>query len=128
MRKTIVVVGSLLLAGAALTGTGCTATVSQAQRDNITQRMTGAQMPLAKCYADLLTTTPAAAGNVAVAFRIQPNTGRFTNVKLVRSQVNDPAFNKCVLAVVSDLYISPAPSFIIDVVEYPIGFKPVAMK
>jgi hypothetical protein len=128
MRKTIAIVGSLLLAGAVLASTGCTATVSQAQRDNITQRMTGAQMPLAKCYAELLTNTPAAAGNVALAFRIQPNTGRFTGVKMVRSQVNDPAFNKCVLGVVSDLYISPAPSFIIDVVEYGISFKPVAMK
>ena len=128
MTKTTIAVGSLLLAGAALVGTGCTPTVSQAQRSNIVQRMTGAQMPLAKCYADLLVTTPAAAGNVSVAFRIQPNTGRFTNVKLVRSLVNDPGFNKCVLAVVSDLYVSPAPSFIIDVVDYPIGFKPVAAK
>jgi hypothetical protein len=128
MRKTIAIVGSLLLAGVVLASTGCTATVSQAQRDNITQRLTGAQMPLAKCYAELLTTTPAAAGNVGVAFRIQPNSGRFTGVKMTRSQINDPAFNKCVLAVVSDLYISPAPSFIIDVVEYGISFKPVAMK
>jgi uncharacterized protein with FMN-binding domain len=128
MRNTVAIVGSLLLAGVVLAGTGCTVTVSQAQRGTIVQRMTGAQMPLAKCYADLLATTPAAAGNVAVAYKIQPNTGRFTNVRMVRSQVNDPAFNKCVLGVVSDLYISPAPSFIIDVVEYPIGFKPVAMK
>ncbi|MBI5480747.1 MAG: AgmX/PglI C-terminal domain-containing protein [Deltaproteobacteria bacterium] len=128
MSKTIIVAGSLLLAGAFLTSTGCTPTVSQAQRSNITQRMTGAQIPLAKCYADLLSTTPAAAGNVAVAFRIQPNTGRFTNVKMNRTQINDPAFNKCVLAVVSDLHMSPAPSFIIDVVEYPIGFKPVTAK
>jgi len=128
MRKTTIVVGSLLLACAALVGTGCTATVSQAQRDTIVQRMTGAQMPLAKCYSDLLTITPTAAGNVTVAFRIQPNTGRFTNVRMVRSQVNDPGFTKCVLAIVSDLHISPAPSFTIDVVEYPIGFKPVAMK
>jgi hypothetical protein len=128
MRTNSIVLGSLLLAGVLLVGAGCTPTVTVTQRGYITQRMTGAQIPLAKCYADLLTTTPAAAGNVTVAFRIQPNSGRFTGVKMVRSQVNDPAFNKCVLGVVSDLYISPAPSFIIEVVEYPIGFKPVAMK
>ena len=126
MKTTIL--GSLLVAGALLVGTGCTPTVTLAQRGTITQRMTGAQIPLAKCYGDLLVTTPAAAGNAVVAFRVQPNTGRFTGVKMVRSQINDPAFNKCVVGVVSDLYISPAPSFIIEVVEYPIGFKPVAMK
>lgn len=128
MRQTTIVLGSLLLAGALVLGTGCTVTVSQAQRGEITQRMTGAGVPLAKCYADVLTTTPAAAGNAVVAFKVQPNSGRFTGVRMVRSQINDPAFNKCVLAVVSDLYISPAPSFIIDVVEYPISFKPVAPK
>ncbi len=128
MNKTTFVLGSLLLAGALLVATGCTVTVSQAQRSNITQRMTGAGVPLAKCYADVLTTTPAAAGNAVVAFRVQPNTGRFTGVKMVRSQINDPAFNKCVVAVVADLYISPAPSFTIDVVEYPITFKPTAPK
>ncbi len=126
--KTTIVLGSLLLAGVLLAGTGCTPTVTQTQRDNITMKMTGAGMPLAKCYAELLTTTPAAAGNAVVAFRIQPNTGRFTGVKMVRSQINDPAFNKCVVAIVSDLYISPAPSFTIDVLEYPISFKPVAPK
>ncbi len=128
MRKTTIVFGSLLLAGALVLGAGCTVTVTQAQRSNITQKMTAAQAPLAKCYSDLLATTPAAAGSAVVAFRVQPNTGRFTNVKMVRSQVNDPAFSKCVLGVVADLYISPAPSFTIDVVEYPISFKPVAMK
>jgi len=126
--KTTVILGSLLLAGVLLVGTGCTPHVTQSQRDGITMKMTGAGMPLSKCYAQLLATTPAAAGNAVVAFRIQPNTGRFTGVKMVRSQINDPAFNKCVLGVVSDLYVSPAPSFIIDVIEYPIGFKPVAMK
>ena len=126
--KTTAILGSLLLAGVLLVGTGCTPHVTQGQRDNITQKMTGAGMPLAKCYGALLTTTPAAAGNAVVAFRIQPNSGRFTGVKMVRSQINDPAFNKCVVGVISDLYISPAPSFIIDVVEYPIGFKPVAMR
>ena len=128
MRKTTIVLGSLLLAGALVLGTGCTVTVSQSQRDNITQRMTGAGLPLSKCYGDVLQTTPAAAGNAVVAFRVQPNTGRFTNVKLVRSQIADPAFNKGVVAIVSDLHISPAPSFTIDVVEYPISFKPVAPK
>jgi hypothetical protein len=128
MRKTIVVVGSLLLAGASLFGTGCAVAVSQGQRDSITQRMTGAQMSLTKCYADLLVTTPTAAGTVAVAFRIQPNTGRFTNVRMSRADIADPAFTKCVLGTVSDLYISPPPSFTIDVVEYPIGFRPVATK
>jgi hypothetical protein len=128
MRNTIAILGSLLVVGAFMANTGCTPTVTQAQRGNITQRMTGAQIPLAKCYADLLTVTPTAAGNVGVAFRIQPNSGRFTGVKVTRSQINDPAFNKCVLAVVSDLYISPAPSFIIDVVEYNIAFKPVPAK
>ncbi len=128
MRKTTIVLGSLLLAGALVLGTGCTVTATQAQRSNITQRMTGAGMPLSKCYADVLTTTPAAGGTAVVAFKVQPNSGRFTSVKMVRSQINDPAFNKCVVAVVADLYISPAPSFIIDVLEYPISFKPVAPK
>ena len=128
MRKTTIVLGSLLLAGALVLGTGCTPQVTQAQRSDIVQRMTGAQMPLAKCYADVLTTTPAAAGNAAVAFRVQPNTGRFTGVKLVRNQINDPAFSKCVVGIVSDLSVSSAPSFIIEVVEYPISFKPVPPK
>jgi hypothetical protein len=126
--KTNLVLGSLLLAGVLLLGTGCTPHVTQTQRDNITMKMTGAGMPLAKCYAELLTANPTAAGSAVVAFRVQPNSGRFTGVKMVRSQIKDPAFNKCVVGAVSDLYILPAPSFIIEVTEYPIGFKPVATK
>jgi hypothetical protein len=121
--RNYVVVGALALAFAVV-GTGCTLAVTQGQRDNIAGKMTGAQPSLAKCYAEALAADPTCRGNVSVNFRVQPNTGRFTNVRVTRTQITQPAFTRCVAAVIGDLYISPGPSFKIDVVDYTIAFTP----
>jgi len=122
MSRSFVVFGALCVA---LAATGCAGMVTQSQRDNIAGKMAAARAPLAQCYATALKADPNCHGNVTVTFRVQPNTGRFTNVKVLRSQIAQPNFTTCVASAVGELYIAPAPAFIIDVTDYTLSFAPL---
>lgn len=107
----------------AVLAVGCAGTgFDKAVRTDVESRMTTAQPKFSDCYTEALKRNRKATGTVVVSFVAKANSGKFDDVKVVRSDIGDPELDKCVVAQVSALVLEkPAKNQIL--VEYPIAFS-----
>lgn len=108
----------LALGGCASTGLG------DGPRQDVTARMATIQQPVAGCYEAALKRNRKLKGVMTVAFDTAPETGKFTNVKVVRSDLPDPELEACVKEKVEGLALATPPKTKLGV-EYPFNFTPI---
>lgn len=112
-----IAMASVFLSLGACSGSG----FGQPTRDDVQAQMAVAQPKLATCYAAALKRNRKAEGTVLVSFVAKANTGKFEDITIVRSDLNDPDLDKCVIAALGALALGkPTKSHI--GVEYPISF------
>lgn len=94
----------------------------KAVRKDVESRMTTAQPKFGDCYTDALKRNRKATGTVVVSFVAKANSGKFEDVKVVRSDIGDPQLDKCVIDQISALTLEkPVKNQVL--VEYPIAFS-----
>ena len=94
---------------------------STAVRSDVQARMTSVQPKFADCYAKALKRNRKVEGTVVVSFVAKANSGKFEEVRVVRSDIADPELDMCVVKEISDLKLDkPAKNQV--AVEYPIAF------
>jgi hypothetical protein len=108
----------LALGGCASTGLG------DGPRQDVTARMATIQQPVAGCYEAALKRNRKLKGLMTVSFDTAPETGKFTNVKVVRNDLPDPELEACVKTQVESLALATPPKTKLGV-EYPFNFNPV---
>lgn len=110
---------SSLLAGAG----GCAGSgFGKGVRTDVQGRMASIGGDLAACYSDALTRDRQAQGTVVVSFVARMGTGKFDDVKVVRSDITDPAMQQCVVQKVGALALqTPVKNQV--AVEYPLAFS-----
>jgi hypothetical protein len=103
---------------------GCSnAGMGDAVRQDISARMQTVSDPLSTCYKQALEERRRLAGTMWVNFQVAPKTGKFTNVRITRTEVSNPGLETCVLEKVSTLAITQPQSTVVSV-DYPILFSP----
>lgn len=112
-----------ILLGASLAACGGTGT-SKGLRTDVTKQMSSIEPTVAGCYKEALVRNPTTSGTVVLAFKIEPKTGKFQSASVVRSDVGDPALEKCVVAEVSKLALAEPQKTKVGVDTYPIRFSP----
>jgi hypothetical protein len=118
MFKTTTILTILLaLGGCASTGLG------DGPRQDVTARMATIQQPVAGCYEAALKRNRKLKGMMTVSFDTAPETGKFTNVKVVRNDLPDPELEACVKEKVESLALATPPKTKLGV-EYPFNFNP----
>lgn len=108
----------LTLAGCAGTGLG------DGPRQDVTARMTTIQQPVAGCYEAALKRNRKLKGVMTVAFDTAPDTGKFTNIKVLHNDLPDPELEACVKEQVGGLALASPTKTKIGV-EYPLNFNSV---
>lgn len=104
---------------------GCAATgLGDGPRQDVTARMATIQQPVQGCYEAALKRNRKLKGLMTVAFDTAPDSGKFTNVKVVRNDLPDPELEVCVKEQVGGLALA-APTKTKIGVEYPFNFTSV---
>ena len=116
MRTVITIIGFALLASA------CSAGLGKGARADVTSTMQSSDAELSECYADALVKNPAATGEIRLALMVAAKTGEFKPT-VESNSIDDPAFEQCVVGVVSNLKLSkPQPANLST--TYPLEFVP----
>jgi hypothetical protein len=115
-------VGAIATASVFLSLGGCASSgFGKSTRDDVEAQMTAAQPKLVACYGEALKRNRKAEGTVTVSFVAKAKTGKFEDIKVVRSGMSDPELDKCVIAELGTLALSkPTKSHV--AVEYPVSF------
>jgi hypothetical protein len=108
----------LALGGCASTGLG------DGPRKDVTARMATIQQPVQGCYEAALKRNRKLKGLMTLSFDTAPDTGKFTNIKVVRNDLPDPELEACVKEQVGGLALA-APTKTKIGVEYPLSFNAV---
>src|SRR5262245_34010306 len=88
--------GLLVIAGAL--GGGCAGSgFGEETRTDISKRMASLKEPLGRCYQDALTRNRKLAGTMMLAFVAENGSGKFSEVRVARSDVPDPTLERCVI-------------------------------
>ncbi len=116
MRTVITVIGFAFLVSACSSGLG------KGVRADVTSTMQSSDGDLTKCYADALAKDPKATGELRLALRVVAKSGEFKPT-VESNSLNDPAFEECVLGVVSSLKLSK-PQKAHLTTTYPLEFVP----
>ena len=112
--------GALLLA-AACSRSG----MGEGVRRDISARMTSVQEPLSACYKTALEEKRRLRGLMWLSFDVEPQSGKFSNVAITRTEVTNPGLETCVIQTVSGLTLAEPQKSVVSV-EYPIRFTPDA--
>jgi hypothetical protein len=114
--------GALAMASLSLSLGACSGSgFGKPTRDDVQAQMTAAQPKFAECYADALKRNRKVQGTVVVSFVAKAKTGKFEEIKIVRSDISDPDLDKCIIAQLGTLTLSsPTKSHV--AVEYPVSF------
>ncbi len=108
---------TLLTAACSRTGMG------DAVRKDVNERMQTTQSPIASCYEEALKRNRKLRGQLHLSFTAEPNTGKFTNIKVTRDDLNDAALTTCVTEKVSALALA-TPQKSAVAITYPFEFAP----
>jgi hypothetical protein len=109
-----------VLAGSVAAGCAGTGLGDEARAD-IRARMGSIQEPISRCYETALTRNRKLRGSMLVAFVAAHETGKFTDVRIARSDVPDPELERCVIAQVSTLKLAKPTKTKLQI-EYPFDF------
>lgn len=113
------------LAAAAMLTLGCSrAGMGDAVRMDISARMATTEKPIATCYHAALQKNRKLRGRMVVSFTAAPNTGKFTDVAIVSSDLGDKELESCVLTAVGGLTLE-TPQKTSVAATYPLDFSPV---
>jgi hypothetical protein len=116
-RKKIAL-GTLVIA-AACGGSG----MGQNVRNDITLRMTSTQGTLATCYERALQEKRKLRGTMWLRFEVEPKTGKFRRVSILRSELQNQGLETCVLDTVATLALAVPQKSTVSV-DYPLHFEP----
>ncbi len=94
----------------------------KAVRSDVESRMSSIRDQLAACYSEALTRNRQVQGTVVVSFVARSGSGKFEDVRVVRSDIADPAMQQCVAGHVGALALQ-TPSKNHVAVEYPLAFS-----
>ena len=119
--KTIVICGFLTSGAVACGGAG----MGKGVHTDISAQMQTIEPAIASCYKDALhKRSRRIAGTMVVGFKVEPKTGKFKNATVLRSDLNDPELEACVVNEVTTLVLAKPQSTIIGIDDYPIRFSP----
>jgi len=108
---------------AALLG-GCVKNgMGESVRTDVTARMESARGPIQDCYHAALERDRKVRGQIVLAFRAAPATGKFEQVEVVRDELRDAALVECVVGAVAALTLQ-APQKTAVSITYPLDFAP----
>ncbi len=120
MSKSIVVAGVV----AAILGAACVKNgLGEGVRTDVTKRMESKQSTIADCYHAALKRDRKIRGQMVLAFRAAPTTGKFEQVEIVRDDLQDTALAECVKDAVATLALE-APQKTAVSITYPLDFAP----
>ena len=97
--------------------------MGQTVRNDITERMTSTQGRLSTCYEAALQQKRKLRGTMWLRFDIEPKTGKFRNVAITRSEIQNQQLETCVLDTVSGLALAVPQKSTVSV-DYPVTFEP----
>jgi len=117
MRPWFAVVGLVTLGACVKNGMG------EGVRTDVAARMESARPALVDCYHAALERDRKLHGQLVVAFRTAPSTGKFEQVDVVRDEVGDPALEECVKTAIATLALA-APTSTAVSITYPLDFAP----
>lgn len=110
-----------LVAAAACGGSG----MGQNVRNDITQQMSTTQPKIAACYETALQEKRKLRGTMWLNFAIEPKTGKFRQVTVTRSDLQNQGLETCVRDTVGGLALAVPQKSTVSV-DYPIHFEPQA--
>jgi hypothetical protein len=108
----------LALAACSPTGMG------DAARKDVAARMQTVQPGVATCYEEALKRNRELRGTIVLKFAVEPKTGKFVDVKVLRTDLADDALQACVTEQVSALKLEKPTSTRLSI-EYPLEFAPL---
>lgn len=97
--------------------------MGEAVRKDISAQMETAKEPISACYHTTLAQNRDAAGTMTVSFVAKPETGQFTQVQVVQSDIADPTLKTCVVQAVGQLKLAKPQKSAVSV-TYPIALSP----
>jgi hypothetical protein len=104
MNKILLITASLALASV----TGCAYRDAKMFSDDVNKAVAPKQPDMKACYDGVLKSNPTAAGKVSVAFEIETEEGKFTNITVDKSKTTAPEpVQECVTKNLQGLAISP---------------------
>ena len=111
---------TLLVAAAA----GCSGSgMGSAVRSDVSLRMASVQQPISTCYEQALQRNRKLRGRMTLSFHAAPGTGKFSDVRVVESELADPELERCVVGHVGSLTLAQ-PQKTAIAVSYPLNFTP----
>ena len=112
-----------ILIGASLAACGGSG-IGKSVRTDVTKQMSTIEPTVAGCYKEALVRDRSTQGTIVLAFKIEPNTGKFMKASVVSSDVGDTELESCVVAEVSKLALAKPQKTKVGVDTYPIRFSP----
>lgn len=117
--KTTTTIALVALMAAACGGSG----MGQSVRSDITNQMTTTQPKLSACYETALKEKRKLRGTMWLHIQIEPKTGKFRQVTVTRSDIQNHGLETCVRDTVSGLALA-VPQKSTVAVDYPVSFEP----
>jgi hypothetical protein len=124
MKRTAILVALGALLVTALGGSGCSSTLSPRVRDGIAAQVEAQRRGLERCYQFALKANRKTRGRVTLNFTVSDETGRFGDVRLAQSEVEDPKLVRCLARRVARLSSYPRPERPVRV-TYAVDFSPL---
>lgn len=104
MKSILLVTAAVALSSVA----GCAYRDAKMWTDDVQKAVQPKQPDIAACYDGVLKSNPNAAGKVAVAFEVETEEGRFTNITVDRSKTTAPEpVQECVTKNLQGLAVNP---------------------
>jgi hypothetical protein len=116
MRRLGIVICMFVAAG------GCRGSgLGDAVRKDVTMQMEGAKPKLRKCYESALLQDSKMKGALLVRFKIEADSGSFSEPEVRRADMDDPVFEGCVLGAIEKLALRTPQKTNVSV-DYPVYF------
>jgi hypothetical protein len=105
--------------------TGCASGgVSAAVKKDLEQTIANNQKPIELCYKEALQQNASVSGDVVLKFEIEEGKKELSKVKVEKTTVNEPSFERCLVQETQELSLSQTPEAKLAV-TYPLKFTKV---
>jgi len=119
MKSTIIATWVALFLVMGCSGSG----LGDEVRKDIQTQMDTVRPAITTCYADALKRNRKLQGQMTLAIKTEPDTGKFKEVNVTQNEVQDPALETCVVNQVTALKLQK-PTTTAVATDYPIKFAP----